>query len=110
MHAASYCTLLRFQFTLGEFDPNIFPIPSAALNPHDRPQEKQIKCPEPVPATHTESTVSKPHASQNTEPTPADKDFFMALACLAARRSKDPHRQVHTELIVMQLCTVKTVV
>jgi hypothetical protein len=75
--------ICSFTFSLDEFDPNIFPIPSWCLNPQDLPvdHEKHAVCP-------------MPRDVSSSEPTTADKDFFMALACLAARRSKDPNRQV----------------
>lgn len=81
MHGFS--NVCSFIFSLGEFDPNIFPIPSWSLNSQDLPAEKHTAvCPDPALAS-------------SSDPMTADKDFFMALACLAARRSKDPHRQVN---------------
>ena len=89
--------------TLGDFDPNIFPIPSWALNPQDWPvEEHTVKCPGPQALSPESRSDTEPVASANTQQparsesgsTTADKNFFMALACLAARRSKDPHRQV----------------
>ena len=71
----------RLKFSLGDFDPSIFPIPSSCLNLQAMLVQKHAKCPDPAPASSSETTT-------------ADKDFFMALACLAARRSKDPSRQV----------------
>ena len=79
MHGFS--NVCSFTFSPGEFEPAIFPIPSSCLNPQDLPVHKHAKCPDPALAS-------------SSEPTTADKDFFMALACLAARRSKDPNRQV----------------
>ena len=106
----NYVTLLiyRFKFPPDNFDPNIFPISLSALYPHDYTKKKKEKCPEPKPLSEATSAAAntEPNAGSvatstqlpeggGSEPTMADKDFFMALACLAARRSKDPHRQVH---------------
>ena len=83
-------------FSLGDFDPKIFPIPSSCLNRQDLPDHAiKAMCPDPAPLALTPSS----------EPTPADKDFFMALACLAARRSKDPYRQVNIHTMSYH-CTV----
>ena len=87
----------HFKFSLGDFDPNIFPIPSSCLNPQDMPDH--AKCQDPAPLALTPSPESMT----------ADKDFFMALACLAARRSKDPSRQVivyhHNYNIIIHACS-----
>ena len=77
--------MYSLKFSLGDFDPNIFPIPSSCLNLQDLPDHAiKAKCPAPAPLALTSSPESMT----------ADKDFFMVLACLAARRSKDPSRQV----------------
>ena len=85
------------------------------MNPQALPVDKHtVICPEPKscdqnppPASPigTEANIADTTSTQlsGTEPTTADKDFFMALACLAARRSKDPHRQVR---IFMQRNTI----
>ena len=70
------------------------------MNSQALPVERHVvKCPKPVAlasSTATEfNTEGAATVGTPSEPTIADKDFFMALACLAARRSKDPHRQVN---------------
>ena len=99
---------------MGEFDPNIFPIPSWVLNSQALPIDNHtVICPGPKPQdpplaspTSTEAKIAGTASAQlsESEPTTADKDFFMALTCLAARRSKDPHRQVR---IFMQRNTIQ---
>ena len=74
------------RFSLGDFDSDIFPIPSSCLNPQDLALRDHAKCP----------GLAHLALISSSDPTIADKDFFMALACLAARRSKDPSRQVTT--------------
>ena len=53
---------------------DVYPLPPSSLGGKE--------CPEPASA---ESSDSSPLS---------DEDFFMNMACLAARRSKDPSRQV----------------
>ena len=102
------------KFSLSDFDPVIVPIPSSCLYPQDLLVVKHdtAMCPTPqslalapsiteCDTANTETTatistqLSESELSANPEVLTADKDFFMALACLAARRSKDPHRQVN---------------
>jgi hypothetical protein len=95
-----------FSLPASDFDPSIYPIPTypQALSP----EKPTAVCPTPEPAataagdkdsvtesdTRAAATVSTDSELSESEPTTDDKDFFMALACLAARRSKDPSRQV----------------
>ena len=56
----------------------------------------------PLPATSFGGKIPedylgcKPLHSYKSFDCLSDKDFFMSMACLAARRSKDPTRQVYT--------------